>query len=329
MPHRTTLYGGRRGTPWAVSLSMWSNFMRVVDETGVSVRELERRARARPHLSGMQRWGYVVVAADPADGRRRPPRREWLVRPTEAGRRAQAVWRPLPAAIEERWRTRFGEHRVVALRVGLQNLVDQTEIGLPEYLTQSYGGFACVPAADGEASPGRLPLSALMSQVLQAFAIEYERESKLSLQFSANVVRVLDETGVAVREVPRRSGVAIEAIRTALGIMAKRGFVIVQSDPGAGRGSAARLTTKGRESQEIYRRLPNEIEQHWRTRFGARVVDDLRQSLQALVEGTDSERSALWLGLEPPPDTWRAKIRKPDRLPHYPMPRQGGHPDGT
>jgi DNA-binding MarR family transcriptional regulator len=335
MPHRTTRHGGTRGAPWAVSLAMWSNCMRLVDEGGVPVRELERRARATPHLSGMQRWGYVVVEPDPADRRPSPPRRDWLMRPTDAGRRAQEVWRPLPAAIEARWRERFGAESVSGLRAGLQALVDRVGLGLPEFLTSLYGGYAAVPpgrdedqgAVDGP--PGRLPLSALLSQTLHAFALEFERESKASLMYSANVIRVLDRAGVPVRDLPRRSGVAIEPITTALGILAKRGHVVVEADPGGARGKAARLTPKGGRAHDVYQHLPGEIEQRWRARFGAGELDAVRQPLEAMVTAPDGERSPLWLGLEPPAGTWRTKVRRPEVLPHHPMPRQGGHPDGS
>ena len=47
-----------------------------------------------------------------------------------------------------------------------------------------------------------VPLSALLSRVLLAFAIEYEHESDLSLAISANLLRVLDEQGVLVRDLP-------------------------------------------------------------------------------------------------------------------------------
>jgi hypothetical protein len=67
----------------------------------------------------------------------------------------------------------------------------------------------------------RLPLFALLSRALLAFAIEFERESELSLAISANVLRVLDETGVRVRDLPILSGVSKEAISMAMGILRK------------------------------------------------------------------------------------------------------------
>ena len=106
--HRTTRHGGTRG-PWLASLVMWSNCMQFIDDEGLPVRELERRARTRTNLAGMERWGYVSVEPDPADHRPKPPRSSWLVRATDAGRRAQEIWRPLFSIIEERWQDRFGK----------------------------------------------------------------------------------------------------------------------------------------------------------------------------------------------------------------------------
>jgi hypothetical protein len=69
MRHRTTRHGsaGSLHAPWLVSLVMWSNCMRFVDEIGLPVGELERRARTATNLAGMQRWGYITIEKDPAD----------------------------------------------------------------------------------------------------------------------------------------------------------------------------------------------------------------------------------------------------------------------
>jgi hypothetical protein len=103
MPHRTTSHGSTAGSlhaPWLVSLAMWENCMRFVSDEGITVRALEELARAKANLNGMERWGYIVVQSDPADKRPRPPRRDWLIRPTRAGQKAQEIWRPLFATIE-------------------------------------------------------------------------------------------------------------------------------------------------------------------------------------------------------------------------------------
>ncbi len=76
MPHRTTAHGAKGGArqgPWLVSLVLWFNCMRFVGDEGVTVAELTSRARTKTNLNGMSRWGYVVVAPDPADSRQKPP----------------------------------------------------------------------------------------------------------------------------------------------------------------------------------------------------------------------------------------------------------------
>jgi len=71
------------------------------------------------------------------------------------------------------------------------------------------------------------------------------------------------------------------------------------------------------------------IEQGWRARFGADEIDDLRRSLETLVHAPGGGRLPLFEGLEPPPGTWRSKVPQLDVLPDFPIPRQGGHPDGA
>jgi DNA-binding MarR family transcriptional regulator len=332
MPHRTTNHGstaGARPGPWLVSLVMWSNCMQFVGEEGLTVRELERRARTQTNWDGMQRWGYIVVQPDPADSRPKPPRSHWVVRATPKGRQAQEVWRPLFAAIEKRWQERFGKQEIDQLRESLWALLSQMDVELPDCLPiLGYGLLSRGPdpktGAPGglKASSGsRLPLSALLSQVLLAFAIEFERESDLSLAISANVVRVLDEKGVPVRDLPLLSGVSKEAISMAMGYLQKRQVATVEPDPAGGRAKVALLTPQGRKAQDAYRQLLGIIEERWQARFGKDTIRILRKMLEGL---------ALFRGLEPYPDGWRASIRKPHTLPHYPMVlHRGGFPDGS
>jgi hypothetical protein len=93
---------------------------------------------------------------------------------------------------------------------------------------------------------------------------------------------------------------------------------------------AARLTKKGGEAQQGYRRLLGSVEQRWQKRFGEKTIRSLRESLQRLVGEPTAQLSPLFLGLEPYPDGWRASVPKPHTLPHYPMVlHRGGFPDGS
>jgi DNA-binding MarR family transcriptional regulator len=341
MPHRTTNHGstaGPRQGPWLVSLVMWWNCMRFVGEEGLPVAELETLARTKTNLNGMQRWGYIVVEPDPADRRPKPPRSSWVIRATPKGRKAQEVWQPLFGAIETRWQERFGKEHIDQLRESLWAPISQFDVELPDCLPiLGHGLFSRGPDHKGRAPAGgaggigsRLPLPALLSRALLAFAIEFERESELSLAIAANVVRVLDEKGVRLRDLPLLSGVSKEAISMAMGILQKKRAVVTEQEESGSRAKVARLTPKGREAHDAYRQLAGIIEERWQARFGKGAVRALRESLERLAGEPTARRSPWFRGLEPYPDGWRASVRQPGTLPHYPMVlHRGGFPDGS
>ena len=343
MPHRTTRHGSTAGSihaPWLVSLVMWTNCMQFVGEDGITVRRLEELARTNTNLNAMQPWGYIRVAPDPADSRPKPPRSGWVIRATTAGRKAQEIWRPLFGVIEKRWQERFGKDEIERLRKSLCDVISQFDIELPDCLPiLGYGLFskghdykrrAPGTRKDEDNDGSTLPLSALLSRALLAFALEFEAESELSLAISANVVRVLDEKGVRVRDLPRISGVAKEQIKIALGFLQKRGCVVIVSDPASRTAKLARLTPKGLRAQPSYHQLVGVIEERWQARFGKDCTRELRNSLERLVREGTLPASPLSRGLEPYADSWRASLPKPDTLPHYPMvTHRGGFPDGS
>ena len=340
MPHRTTNHPSTAGSlygPWLVSLVMWSNCMRFVSDDGITAGELERLARTKTNLNGMERWGYVVVKPDPAGSRAKPPRSQWVIRPTAKGRQARETWRPLFGAIEQRWQERFGEDEIRHLREALCALVSQFEVELPDCLPILHYGLLNAPPGGGPPTPAArqesvdtLTLAALLSRALLAFAIEFERENDLSLAICANVVRVLDENGVRVSDLPRLSGVSKEAISMALGILQKKRAAAVKPDPAASRLKLACLTPQGRAAQDRYRQLVAIIEQRWQTRFGKDTVRGLRERLEPLSGGSAADPSPLFRGLEPYPVGWRASVPRPGTLPHYPMVlHRGGFPDGS
>ena len=341
MQHRTTRHGSTAGSlraPWLVSLVMWTNCIQFVGDEGITVGRLEKLARSNPHLNGMEPWGYIRVAPDPADTRPKPRRADWIVRCTTAGRKAQEIWRPLFAVIEKRWQDRFGQDEIERLRKSLWDVISQFEVELPDCLPiLGYGLFSKghdyeprAPGTRDDNDGSTLPLSSLLSRVLLAFALEFEAESELSLAIGANVVRVLDEKGVRVRDLPRISGVAKEQIKIALGFLQKRGCVVIVSDPASKTAKVARLTPKGLRAQRSYHQLVGVIEERWHARFGKDCIQELRNSLERLVGEGTLQASPLSRGLEPYADGWRASVPKPDTLPHYPMvTHRGGFPDGS
>jgi DNA-binding MarR family transcriptional regulator len=160
--------------------------------------------------------------------------------------------------------------------------------------------------------------------------MEFERESEVSFAISSNVVRVLNEKGVRVRDLPLLSGVSKEAISMALGVLQKRRVAVSEPDRTGSRGEVVRLTPKGLEAQDAYRRVLGTLEDRWQARFGEEAIRTLRALLERLVGEPTALLSPLFRGLEPYPDGWRASVHKPDTLPHYPMVlHRGGFPDGS
>jgi DNA-binding MarR family transcriptional regulator len=338
--HRTTNPRSRNNSPrglWLVSMVMWSNCMRFVGEKGISVRELENLARTKTNLNGMERWGYVVVEPDPDDSRAKPPRSDWIIRATPAGLKAREVWLPLFETIEKRWQGRFGKNNIARLQESLRSVVGQIDINLPDCLPILGYGLFCknpdqhrreVESRDG--SYPDLPLSALLSRVLLAFAIEFERESDLSLAISANVLRVLDEEGMRIRDLPPLTGVSKESISMAMGILKKKRLAVVEPDKIGARAKVARLTPAGRDAKDAYRQMLSAIEKRWNARSSSKTIPALRKLLEQLVGDSSLKRSPLIEGLKPYPDGWRASNRQPGTLPHFPMVlHRGGFPDGS
>ncbi len=334
------------------SVVMWSNFLRFVGD-GIEVGALPEatglpKARVLSTVGGMERWRYVFVAPvsarTPPKGKRegwgsgRALRKEWIVRPTSAGRKAQEIWPSLFDEVDTRWAQRFGVDVVGELRGALRSVVDRLDVEFPEYVPIVAGsdgmaaGFSPREKSDSRANQDSL--ATMLSQVLLAYTLDFERESELSLPLCSNFVRVLGGTGRRVEELPRAAGVSKEATSMALTFLTKAGYLdIVGTSASTKR---ARLTTKGLEVQKGLRRRHDQVERAWRTRFGAGDVRQLRLSLESVLTHPDLSR-----GLHPHPGGWRASKPYLERteamvddpraaLPHYPMVlHRGGWPDGS
>ncbi len=337
IPHYTTRYRSIENKAvnlWLVSMAMYLNCMQFLDEQGISVRELVRRARARTNFRGMYRWGYITIKPEKNQGQSKPPKAEWIVRPTPAGQRAQQVWKPLMGEIEDRWKERFGAAELERLRTSLGAVETQLNLHLPDCMPipgfglYSNGARYARKRLRVEHAETMLPV--LMARVLLAFAVDFESEFPLSLGMGANVLRVLRDEPLPVRDLPRLTGVSKEAVAMSLTFLVTQGYAVVDAHPAGGRAKAARLTSKGSKAQDAYRNRLRVVEEQWRQRFGAVVIDGLRKSLEPLVGGGTAETSPLFKGLDPPPNCWRAKVPRPETLPHFPLVlHRGGFPDGS
>ncbi len=305
MPHRTArgpaAHSGRG--PWLVSMAMWSNFMRYLDADRTPLGEVEDLV-ALTNLGGMQRWGYVTVDGD-------------AVGPTTAGRQAQEIWQPLAAEIEGRWRERYGDDVIEHLR---QALAGHAHPALPRYLpviAVSQPDRTDRRLAEHHRDDDDLDLSVLLSRALMAHIRDFERDSRLSLPLSANVLRALREPSVRVRDLPLLAGVAKEQVSLSVGFLEKRECLTQRTD---NRTKIVKLTAKGKRAQAEYRKLVRRADD-----------DKLRSALEAVGRLED--------GLTPHPDGWRAHppyrsqtmaFLKNDALPHCPIvSHRGGFPDGS
>ena len=344
VPHRTTNYGstpGAYGAPWLVSMVMWMNFMQFIPEDGISVGELQRQLHVDDktidaRLTRMGKWwGYVVVDSSNISRHSRRISKDTIVRPTAGGRKAMEVWRPLAGIIEQRWAERFGCNEIDQLRAALREVASQVAVSLPDGLpVLGYGLFSRESdavradvirdksAAKRENESGHT-LPALLSKILLAVAIEFERGSRVSLAVSANILRLVDEHGVPARDLPRLAGVSTEAIATGLSFLEKKGYAIIKPEGAHRRAKVVRLTPEGDSARDAYDQRISAIEEDWQKRFEEATIQ-LRGALERIIAGP------LLLGLEPYPDGWRASVGKSEVLPHYPMVlHRGGFPDGS
>ncbi len=325
--------GGAR----VVSLTMWSNLLRFVGD-GTTVGEFVTavglpKGSALSRLGGVERWRYVSVG--PATGRRegygsgRGTKDDWLVRFTPAGLRAAEIWPALPAEIEARWRERFGAEEIAALVEALRAVGEAVDASLPEFLpvvSSTQGMGLELPSVETRAAGDGIPLVTLLAHALLAYTLDFEAGSPLSLPLSANVLRVLDETGVSVRELPALVGISKEAVEVSLTALARTDYVLVEGAPASKR--TVRVTPAGAKLQTDQRRLHARIGKRWDT--------SVRMSLERILDHPD-----LPAGLEPYPAGWRASKQYAQqteavlddplgRLPHYPMVlHRGGWPDGS
>jgi len=322
---------------------MWSNLLRFV-EGGIAVGELVEltglpRSRALSALGGVERWRYVTIEAGRAGhGSARGLKDDFVVLLTPAGRRAAAIWPSLGQEIAARWRERFGVAPLAELEVALHAVVDPLAIELPAYVPILVGSNGMVLDLPPRERPGRSdeaqPLVVLLARAVMRYGLDFESESLLSLALSSNVLRVLDETGVAVPDLPRRAGISKEAVAMALTALRRTAYIEV--DGSSATKAVVRLTGGGRELRATHDDLHETIETRWVAEVGGDVVAKLRRALERVLDDP-----GLSEGLRPPPGGWRAReqyrlqtealIADPrGALPHAPMVlHRGGWPDGS
>jgi len=263
------------------SLDLWANLLRVLDEAGVDAARLPAMLRlsnrgVRTRLSLAVRRGWVEE--------RRAGRRMATVHLTARGAIVAGRWRLIEGAAEETWRARVGVERVPRLRAALEKAVSALPLEHPHY-PASYGpadasitggngqDWKAVPREAGD-TVSQLPVSALVSQLLVAFAMKYEEKGPAAFSLAAGVLTRLPDNGRPARELGNRVG---------LSALARHGFVRVT---GSGEGEVVALTTKGRAVAEGHEERLRAVERDWRGMMGDGTVRALRGALYDLQSST-------------------------------------------
>jgi DNA-binding MarR family transcriptional regulator len=157
-------------------------------------------------------------------------------------------------------------------------------------------------------------LSVLLSQVLVAFAIEFDNEFELqmsktyarpfktSIVMWSNFMRYVRDEPTTVEEIAQRSCAKVKDVASVVGGMERWGYIAVDHDPatgvppirkGFGSASGVKRTTVIRPSMvgalaiERWTPLAATIEQRWRARLGDAEVDALIDALRDIDARSD------------------------------------------
>ena len=277
-------------------LPLWASFLRVMPDDGLRRVDIAAAARISRRavsaiLTGCDRAGLIAVEAGAGRGAA-------VVKLTAAGRRARDAGRDMLQATEADWLSKYPPVR--PLRAALTELVQQLDLELPHFpigygpVDDSVTGGGARPAVDGPpripshgqdwvpvlrndpSNVDTLPLTALLSQALVAFAIDFEHEG-VSLPTCVAWQQIPDD-GIAVRDLPDGSPNPSG--------WARHGFAEIVPSPPTVR-STITLTARAKAVRDDYLRRASAIETAWRGRFGDELVSRLRKALHDLVELAD------------------------------------------
>lgn len=184
-----------------------------------------------------------------------------------------------------------------------------------------------------------LPLSALLSQALVAYTIEFDNEFEqrvphtttvgqgagirgdvvwlVSQVMWTNLIRLIGDDGTPVRELQANACLSESATKSRLHHLEWWHYVTFSPDPSDGRGKPpyrdllVHLTPAGRRARDAWAPLTSLIDKRWRGRFGKDAIDALTRSLRTIVSGT-AEGLPDYLPVVDYSDGMRATLVLPD-----------------
>ena len=278
---------GGAGKPPFPSLDLWANLLRAVDPAGIDRRELPSILRlsnraVRTRVSMAVRHGWVEELKD--------DRNERIVRLKFRDADVMTRWKGLQRTAEDPWHNRADLHLSTRLRTALEDLVASFPLEHPHY-PASYGpADASITGGNGmdwkpvyrvgTNTVADLPLSALVSQAMVAFAMQYEERSPVALSLSTTVIRQIPSEGRPLRELGRSSGVSA---------LIRHGFLRASGPSGR---EIAYLTKRGLEVQRAHEERMHSVEASWRQQYG----QDRVSALVSVLEEARVQRSLRHLG---------------------------------
>lgn len=281
------------------SLAVWSNVLRcVAAQQGLDEKSLASEARISTRLAvaavtGAVRRGWIV--AEPADGKKR------RLSLAPQGAAAAHLWPGVLSSVDAEW---AGSD----LRIALESLVAQLRFELPHY-PASYGtadpsatggpfmymrarkddlpahGVDWKPVERSDASNvAGLSITALLSQALMAFTIDYEDNFPWPL---ASTLNVLVHIGARCRlsELPAGHGI------TAKGKSLLERHLIVDVTPIAGSKPKDFDVKPSFRGNQVLQHHPSRlaaVEKEWDDRYG-NVAGDLRSALEPIATGAAAD----------------------------------------
>lgn len=278
-------------------LPYFANVLRCVDDDGISARDLATSTRVSSRLlttalGQATRAGWIVV-----DGSGKSAN----VRPTDEGAAGANHWRRRLDEIDETWAS-------TPLRAALEDLVTGLPFEMPHH-PASYG--AADPSAVGgpfvqnakrtdgvpahgtdwkpvprtaDADVAGLPITALLSQALMAFTVDYEDRFPWPLASTANVLVHVGSEPRPLADLPAGHGIAGNGKS-----LLERHQIVDVTD-----GQVV-LTDRGRQVLEHHPIRLAATEQIWRDRHGANTVDALVAALEPLAaQAADQPAHLIW-----------------------------------
>ncbi len=160
----------------------------------------------------------------------------------------------------------------------------EVESGGRLYVRETGQDWRAVVRGEGDTVAG-LPLSALLSQAVMAFAIDYEGCGGLSLARRGNALRAIGDEGLDVNiRMARAGGVPTPVpVDAALAGLERHAFATLTPDPDNKKMGRFVLSEKGRLVRDAYDDIVIAIEQRWKRRYGSTLMRNLRTALTSVI----------------------------------------------